>query len=150
MKGFVYAVLFVICTLRPVSAEQTEVKSFLPTNNLESFMVEHFDIRTIRSSFAQKMTASQSHFSDLGMTPTITKNAIIFDSEDWVHSFEILKRADINGDSLEDVLVCFVDKAKVGTYNTQKPLLLTRYSSNSDIIAIAFEPHNESCVRSVQ
>jgi len=51
----------------------------------------------------------------------------------WLH------RDNINKDGIEDLEVCFTDRAKQGTYSTQQALLVTRYSSSSYVVALRFE-----------
>jgi hypothetical protein len=55
---------------------------------------------------------------------------------------------DFNGDGLEDVAICFTDRAQNGgTYNTRRPLLLQLVGRRA--VALSYEidtkPEAESC-----
>jgi hypothetical protein len=64
----------------------------------------------------------------------------VFDiPDDWFYEMRIVGRRDVNGDGIEDLEVCFVDRAtNGGTYNSSQALLITRYSADSYAIALGF------------
>jgi len=43
-------------------------------------------------------------------------------------------------------VVCFIDKAKEGSYFTITPYILTRYNKDMPLIAISYEPYDEQCL----
>ena len=121
-------------------------KSFLPKKNIEQFIVDNFDLSTIRSSFGPRRLPGQRTFKDLGETsPVIGKGTIEFNSDDWSYSIKILGRKDYNRDGLEDVAVCFVERSRKGSYAASAPLLLTRYGPHDLLIAIAYQIEDQSC-----
>lgn len=61
------------------------------------------------------------------------------DNDDWYYELRVLRRADINGDGLEDLDVCWIDRAKGGTYSSQQSLLVTRYSPSAYAVALKYE-----------
>jgi len=122
--------------------------SYLPKTDLERFIVNNFDIASIRSSLGPRRQPGQFHFSDLGIRPTaISAEKIHLESDGWHYDITVLQRGDLNGDGIEDVAVCFVDDGHGagGTYFSVQPLLLTRYSKNGPLIAISYEPDDKRC-----
>lgn len=61
------------------------------------------------------------------------------ESNAWVYALRVLRRADINGDGLEDLEVCFTDRSKGGTYSARQSLLVTRYSASAYAVALNYE-----------
>lgn len=123
--------------------------AFIPAEGMERVIADHFDVTTVRSSLGPKRVPGQRTFADLGIALTLAKSGKIeFDTEDWFYGITVLERADKNGDGLMDVVVCFVDKAKTGSYSTSAPYLLTRYDDDGPIIALAFTSENPACPRS--
>ena len=130
------------------SAAVVAQKSFLPKKDIEQFIVEHLDLSTFRSSFGARRQPGQRTFEDLGETPTsVEPGKIEFKSNDWLYSIRILGRKDYNKDGLEDVAICFTDRALQGSYYSSEPLLLTRYTSAGNLIAVAFQIDDNSCPR---
>lgn len=66
------------------------------------------------------------------LNPTITNDEIIIDGDDWFYSFKLLERRKGN------LYLCFWDKAKMGTYDVRKPIVIRKY--NTDYVAIALDP----------
>jgi hypothetical protein len=53
-----------------------------------------------------------------------------------------------HGDGVEDLAICFVDRAKHGSYFAQQALLVTRYTDTDLLIALKYELDDcESVVR---
>ncbi|HEY5237977.1 MAG TPA: hypothetical protein VIJ62_06305 [Rhizomicrobium sp.] len=125
------------------------LKSFIPKDNLGQFIVNNFDIRTIRSSIEpDRIAPGKPTFASLGMHPkSITNDSIHFEFNGWVYDIQILNRGDMNKDGIEDIAICFVDDGSGagGTYYTKTPLLLTRYSNDTPLVAIAYKPVVTSC-----
>jgi hypothetical protein len=71
----------------------------------------------------------------------------VFDSPgDWLYELKIVGRRDANGDGIEDLEVCFIDRAlNGGTYDTSKGLLVTRYSENDYAVALSFSLNDGIC-----
>ena len=76
-----------------------------------------------------------------------TENALVFDSPgDWRYELRIVGRRDVNGDGIEDLEVCFVDRALNGeTYSTSEGLLITRYSAEGYAIALSYSLDDGIC-----
>jgi hypothetical protein len=123
------------------AAHSAPVVSYFPKQDLGRLLAEQFDLASIRSSFGPRRTSAQRTFSDFGMKPSkATDDDLVFDTPgDWFYEMIIVNRRDANGDGIEDLEVCFIDKAlNGGSYNTAQSLLITRYSKNSYATALSF------------
>ncbi len=121
-------------------AASADLATYLPARGAAQFLVANFDLASIRSSFGPRRTKAQRTFASLGMVPTkVTEDEVEFDSDAWHYGLKVLRRGDLNGDGIEDLEVCFVDKAKGATYYSQQALLVSRYSDSSLAIALRFE-----------
>ncbi len=131
---------------------QTATLSYLPKSHIEQFVVQNFDITSIRASTGPKRQLGDRHFSNLGVrVARIETNHIALNLDGWRYDIRILERRDINGDGIEDIAICFTDDGRDagGSYYTVDPYVLTRYSRNGPLIAIAFDPgERDSCRRS--
>jgi len=124
------------------------VVSYFPKQNLGQFLADKFDLASIRSSFGPRRLPALRTFSDFGMKPTkATENVLVFESPgDWRYELRIVGRRDVNGDGIEDLEVCFTDRAlNGGTYNTSKGLLITRYSADGYAIALSYSLDDGVC-----
>jgi hypothetical protein len=124
------------------------VVSYFPKQDLGQFLADKFDLASIRSSFGPRRLPALRTFSDFGMKPTKTAdNVLLFDSPgDWRYELRIVGRRDVNGDGIEDLEVCFIDRAlNGGTYNTSEGLLITRYSADGYAIALSFSLDDGVC-----
>lgn len=81
---------------------------------------------------------------------TATENALIVDAPgSLLYEMKIIGRRDVNSDGIEDLEVCFVDRAQNGgTYHATQGLLITRYSETGYALALHFTQHNAACVDS--
>jgi hypothetical protein len=134
-------VLFAIFALTSsaVYAQETQV-SYMPKTGLPMYIFEKLDLTSFRSSFGPKRSPGQRHFADLGLKPTkLTNNLLAIETDDWLYEVEILRVADVNGDKLTDLEVCFRDKSKTASYNTQQPLLLSQLEKSGQLVAIHFQ-----------
>lgn len=142
VAGFFVSVLL-FC---PVQAATSN--SYFPNTGLGDFLSSTFDLATIRSSFGPSRTPAKRTFSDLGMKPTqSTEDAVVFiNSGHWLYELRVVARGDFNGDGIEDLKVCFFDRAlNGGTYDSAQGLLLTRYSSDGYVIALSFSIEDKLC-----
>lgn len=124
------------------------VVSYFPKSGLGLFLVEKFDLATIRSSFGPRRAAAQRTFSDFGMKPSsATEDALVFDSPgDWLYELRIVGRGDINGDGIEDLEVCYLERAlNGGSYNAAMGLLITKYSTSGYAVALNFSLEDGLC-----
>jgi hypothetical protein len=86
-------------------------------------------------------------FATLGLkVRKMTASAIDLEDNLAHISIRVLSRGDENSDGLEDVSVCFSDETVGdGNYRTRTPYLLTRYSADTPLIAIAMEILPDDC-----
>ncbi|WP_426175455.1 hypothetical protein [Massilia sp. TWR1-2-2] len=138
MRLLHHALLAAVFATAPVGA--ADLSSYFPPRDAAQFLVANFDLASIRSSFGPKRTLAQRSFASLGLVPTkVTQDEVEFDGADWYYSVKVLRRGDLNRDGIEDLEVCFVDKAKGASYNSQQALLVMRYSDSSLAVALSFE-----------
>ena len=122
--------------------------SYFPKHDLGRFLAEKFDLATIRSSLGPRRTPALRTFADFGMKPTkATGNDLVVERPgDWFYELRILGRRDVNGDGIEDLEACFIDRAlNGGTYNAAQGLLITRYSADGYAIALGYTPGDGVC-----
>ena len=118
-----------------------ETISFIPKKNIEKFIVDKLDLSIFRNSFGPARYPGMRFFKDFGMEPSKIQDGVIkFEESDWYYEIKILKRGDVNRDGVEDVVIQFTDDALLGSYLTSNTYLLTRYSKDGNLIAIAYEP----------
>ena len=130
--------LLVAAAVPAASAQPTT--SFFPTRGVAQFLVENFDLASIRSSFGNRRTPAKRTLADFDMAPTVAADELLeFDDPHWYYGIKVLRRGDFNKDGIEDLEICFVDRAKEGSYYSQQPLLVTRYSATTYAVAINFE-----------
>ncbi len=137
-----------LCLMVAGAVRAEPVVSYFPKGNLGRFLAEKFDLATIRSSLGPRRTAALRTFADFGMKPTkATGNDLVIERPgDWFYELRILDRRDVNGDGIEDLEVCFVDRAlNGGTYNAAQGLLVTRYSADGYAIALGYTPGDGVC-----
>ncbi|MCL1132535.1 hypothetical protein L2748_22960 [Shewanella sairae] len=102
---------------------------------------DKLDITSFNSSLRPRIDLevrnNKTHFSDIkGLPkPTITKNKLIFDSDTWTNTLEVIEF------NRGEYSVCFTDKAKQGTYNSQSPFVLRRYGDTF----VAINDYSEAC-----
>lgn len=138
MKAIVLAVLGV--AMSSVASADNKLQSFLPPTDIGVFLSRQLDLASFRNSLGPKRSSTQRTFAALGIEPTkVTENGAEFDSDYWYYSIQVLRRADLNGDGIEDLELCFTDQAKHGTYLSQEPLLVTRYSASGLVVALHFQ-----------
>lgn len=148
MKKF-HSMLRMLACLMMIPAQAEPLVSYFPKQNLGLFLADTFDLATIRSSINPRLRSPGLRtFKDLGMKPSRASNdVLVFDTpDDWLYELKIVGRRDVNGDGIEDIEVCFVDRAlNGGTYNTSEGLLVTRYSATSYAVALSFSMDDDLC-----
>lgn len=115
--------------------------TYFPATGLGSFLADKFDLASIRSSFGPRRTPALRTFADFGMKPSkASGDTVTFEREDWFYQLTIVERRDVNGDGIEDLKACFIDRAVGGpTYNARSGLLITRYGPDAYALALSFE-----------
>lgn len=117
-----------------------QVTSFFPQLDLGRFLADNFDLASVRSSLAARRTPELRTFADFGMLPTNTGDDVVtFDGERWLYQLRVVRRADINNDGIEDLEVCFTDRAKGASYDSSQSLLVSRYSDETYAVALRYE-----------
>lgn len=140
MRAFLVAVLCALSVAAHANADSTAPASFIPQSHVGGFLARNLDLASFRNSLGPRRTPTQRTFAALGITPTSTSgHSVVFEEDDWTYRIKILRRGDINGDGLEDLEICFTDKAKEGSYDTQQAMLATRYSASSLVTALHYE-----------
>lgn len=130
------------------TAPAAPLVSYFPKKDLGRFLANKFDLASIRSSFGPRRTPAQRTFADLGMRPSkATDDVVVFESPgDWLYELKIVGRGDVNSDGIEDLVVCFIDRAlNGGTYDTAEGLLITRYAADSYALALSFSVEAGVC-----
>lgn len=149
MKNFRFVFSVLAGLLLIGYAQAAPLVSFLPHKNLGQFLAEKFDLASIRSSFGPRRSPGLRTFADFGMKPSkATDDYLVFDTPgEWFYELKVLSRRDVNRDGIEDLEVCFVDRAQNGgTYHTSSGLLLTRYSADGYAVALSFSLNDDVCL----
>lgn len=91
---------------------------------------ENLDITSFTSSLMQKRIGNEIHFSELNLPkPKLNDSSIVMSNDRWTYKLTVTKEYD------KDLHVCFIDKAKQGTYNAQSAMILRKYGE--DYVAIS-------------
>lgn len=137
------------CLILTSTVQAAPLVSYFPQKDLGQFLANKFDLASIRSSFGPRRTPAQRTFADFGMKPSkATEDVLMFDTPgDWFYEMTIVARRDVNGDGIEDLAVCFTDRAlNGGTYHTSTGLLITRYSASDYAFALRYSLDDDVCV----
>lgn len=149
MNNFRIAALAGLVMMGQVHA--APVTSHFPAHGLGSFLAEQFDLASIRSSFGPRRTPAQRTFADFGMQASrATNDTLVFETPGkWLYELKIVGRRDVNNDGIEDLEVCFTDRAlNGGTYDTTSGLLITRYSAGTYAVALSYRLDDGICQES--
>ena len=146
MKTFCLLASSLSCLMLAPAAQAAPLTTHFPATGLGNFLAEKFDLASIRSSFGPRRTPAMRIFADLGIKPSrATDDTVTFERENWFHELTVVERRDVNGDGIEDLQVCFVDRALGGpNYHASKGLLVTRYAPDGYALALGFEV-DEAC-----
>ena len=133
------------CLALAGQVEAAPVVSHFPQQGLGQFLAEQFDLASIRSSFGPRRKPEQRSFADFQLKPTrVTDTLVEFAQPNWFYQMVVTDRRDINGDGIEDLAICFTDKAVgAGTYDAHKALVVTRYAA--DALAVALDYSIDAC-----
>lgn len=145
-------ILVVSCALALLAmanlAGAAPLLSYFPKKDLGLFLAAKFDLASIRSSLGPRRSPTLRTFADFGMTPSkATEDALVFETPgEWLYELKIASRRDVNRDGIEDLEVCFIDRAlNGGTYNTSSGLLVTRYSAEGYALALNYSLNDGVC-----
>lgn len=138
--------------LSPVMAHAKEaLVSHIPESGAPEFLFNNLDIATFRSSLGPRRTQSDRTFASLSPPPTtITADYVEIREDNWVRRLTIVDRGDFNKDGIEDLVVCFDDRAIGATYRSTQLLYVTRYSDASMAIALDYSLSTPSIRESCQ
>lgn len=136
---FVLASLFCLMVSSTVHAAPPTT-TYFPANGIGQFLVEQFDLASIRSSFGPRRSPALRTFADFQLIPTKATDSVLeFESANRFYRLRIAGRRDVNGDGIEDLEVCFTDEARGGAnYYSQQSLLITRYSPHEYAVALNY------------
>lgn len=110
-----------------------------PVRDLARFVFERLDLATFANSTGPRRPRGQrSTFADLGIRPTsLSETQAISDDGSWMYSVQIVHKGDVNRDGVEEVLVCFREKAgDGGTYRAEDPLVVQL--DEGRVVALAY------------
>jgi len=142
MKPYPIIAFFVLVAFNPAPLfASASIRSYFPHKDIPEFLVKHLDLASFRSSLGPRREAGKATFYKLGISAwKFTQNEAIHNTGNWHYKIRVIKVGDLNGDGIEDIEVCFTDKAmNGGTYSTQEPILITKYSKRMPPIAIKYE-----------
>ena len=137
------------CLVLTSSVQAAPLVSYFPKKDLGQFLADQFDLASIRSSFGPRRSPAQRTFSDFGMKPSkATDDILVFDTPGaWFYEMKIVSRRDLNKDGIEDLEVCFIDRAlNGGTYHTSTGFLITRYSADGYALALSHSLNDDVCL----
>jgi hypothetical protein len=88
---------------------------------------KNLDITSFNSSLKPKIAHNERVFSDFKdfPSPVISDDKITINNDDWIYELKVVREV---GKDHKNYHVCFIDKAKHGTYNAQSPMLIRKYS----------------------
>jgi hypothetical protein len=153
MKTSRFVSITFACAMAIGTVQAAPLVSYFPKQDLGQFLADRFDLASIRSSFGPRRSPAQRSFADVGMKPSkATEDSLVFERPgDWLYVLQIVGRRDVNGDGIEDLEVCFTDRAlNGGSYDTTKSLLITRYSADGYALALSFRPDDNICASDVR
>lgn len=127
--------LVMSCTVQAAEAEKA---TMWPKSKLAEFVFAHLDLSSFRNSTGPRRKIGQRFLSDLGIHPDkLSEGVAASDTPDWTYTVQILGQRDYNRDGVEELAICFSDKAGEGTYNTSTPLLVQLLEGR--VVALAYD-----------
>lgn len=139
MKHILRSSLFLMLLFPAVVHAREDLESHIPASGVPEFLFNNLDIATFRSSLGPKRTESDRTFSSISPSPTtVTADYVEVLEDDWVRRLTIVDRGDFNKDGIEDLTVCFDDRAIGATYRSTQLLLVTRYTDSSLAVALNY------------
>ena len=133
----------IVCGSITALAQAPMTSYFSQTAVLEQVVAE-FDLATIRSSFGPKRDSTHRTLRDFALsTKKLDAKTMILEDGDFTYHLQLLSRGDLNRDGIEDLEICFTEKAKHGSYHAQKSFLLTKYAPS--VLAVALQFETEGC-----
>jgi hypothetical protein len=139
------AVACIACGSVTAMAQKPITTYFSQTAVLEQVVAE-FDLATIRSSFGPRRDSVHRTLKSFELTAKMLDvKTMVLEDNDFIYHLQLLTRGDLNRDGIEDLEICFTEKAKQGSYHAQTPFLLTKYSSSALAVALQFE--TDGCER---
>lgn len=110
-----------------------------PSTGLPEFVFARLDLTTFRNSTGGQRERGERFLPEIGIHPTeVSATAATHDDDEWLYAVRVLGRGDFNGDRVEDVAICFIDRARNGgTYDFRQPLLLQLVGGRA--VAVKYE-----------
>ncbi|EJL6282496.1 hypothetical protein NMR31_003498 [Vibrio cholerae] len=72
----------------------------------------------------QKLSEEQRYFPQIDLPkPDMSNESILIESDYWKYEFKFFKETGVG------IHVCFIDKAKWGSYDTQTPMIIRKYGN---------------------
>lgn len=142
-----------IVTASMTAVQAAPLTNHFPEKDLGRFLAEKFDLASIRSSLGPRRSTALRTFADFGMKPSeATERAVVFDVPGhWFYALKVVGRRDVNHDGIEDLEVCFTDRAlNGGSYDTSTGLLITRYASDAYAVALSYRLDDDVCAPSTR
>lgn len=137
---------------RPPAVERAApaagVSSYLPKGPLEDFVIAQFDIRTINSSVNIGREAYQARLMEVGYRPQSrarSTDPVVLNGPNGTITMSLFERGDHNLDSIEDILVCWVDHNAAINQTTRQVLVLQKYSESTPLVALAVGVNDPRC-----
>ena len=139
-ESTVLMLLTISCLTISLNTYAKDRLSYIPSNYLGRFVTDNLDLSTFRNSLGPRRESGMRTFSDFGINPSLlSETKAELTTPDWYYSIEIIKRGDVNGDGVEDLVLCFTDDSREGSYLTRDTILTTRYSDRTLLIALRYE-----------
>ena len=124
--------------------------TFLPKTGVEEYVASNLDIRSFNTSVDGRRETYQARLREVGYKPVPKRSGrgpvvIPLESPDGIVVLSLFERGDRNRDGIEDVLVCFEDRRKDGSYNRSQVLLAQKYAASSPLVALDVDVRDARC-----
>ncbi len=102
-------------------------------------LIQELDLASFRSSLGPRRDQQHRTLSAFNFTRSErTDTKVTLEDEGFTYRIEVLQRGDLNKDGIEDLEVCFSERAKQGSYHAQQAMLVTKYSAKTPVLALKF------------